>query len=84
LMNREQFRRETGLRPEDRGGESLERWKATGDPDAAESDERGGWSAHSICTVNGGYRSYADPTTGGVDTTVIEGRTGVDPPPERE
>jgi len=84
LMNREQFRRETGLRPEDRGGESLERWKATGDPDAAESDERGGWSAHSICTVNGGYRSHADPTTGGVDTTVIEGRTGVDPPPERE
>jgi len=84
LMNKEQFRRETGLRPEDRGGESMERWKETGDPDAAQGDESGGWSVRSICTVNGGRPSYADPTTGGVETAVIEGRSGVDPPPLRE
>lgn len=43
LMKREQFRRETGLRPEDRGGSSFARWKVTGDPDgdlnAVDGDE---------------------------------------------
>jgi len=55
MMAKEQFRRETGLRPEDRGGRSFEAWRATGDPDnvaamgesdtggsgARESDESG-------------------------------------------
>lgn len=100
MMAREQFRRETGLRPEDRGGRSFAAWRRSGDPDNAEampddeSDESGaesgaegsegtGWGVRSICTVRGGQPSYSDPTTGGVDTTAIDGREGVDPPPER-
>jgi hypothetical protein len=76
----EQFRRETGLRPEDRGrgGEGSE----GGGAETAESDESGGWSVSSICTVRRGSPEYADPTTGGADTTAIEGRPGVDPPPD--
>lgn len=84
LMNREQFRRETGLRPEDRGGESLERWKETGDPDGDTGPDVGGWEVSSICTVRARRPEYADPTTGGVETTAIRGRSGVDPPPVRE
>ena len=47
LMAKEQFRRETGLRPEDRGGRSFTAWRRTGDPDDVdampddESDESG-------------------------------------------
>jgi len=82
LMSREQFRRETGLRPEDRGGKSLERWKETGDPDGDTGPDVGGWEVSSICTVNHRRPEYADPTTGGVETTAIRGRSGVDPPPE--
>jgi hypothetical protein len=83
IMTQEQFRRETGLRPEDRGGESLERWKETGDPDGDADDGTDGWGVRSICTVRSKVPEYADPTTGGVETTAIVGRSGVDPPPER-
>jgi hypothetical protein len=79
-MKKEHFRRETGLRPEDRGGESMERWDETGDPDG---DGSSGWSVASICTVRDGRPEYADPTTGGVETTPITGRPGMDPPPHR-
>jgi hypothetical protein len=84
LMSKEQFRRETGLRPEDRGGQSLERWKETGDPDGDDGDGGSGWEVASICTVRDRRPEYADPTTGGVETTAIRGRSGVDPPPEIE
>ena len=85
LMNREQFRRETGLKPGDRGSrEAVERWKAR---EAGVTGSAGGsgdgWSVESICTVNGGRPNYADPTTGGVETVSIVGRSGVDPPPDR-
>jgi hypothetical protein len=83
LMKREHFRRETGLRPEDRGGESLKRWKETGDPDGDVSGAQSDWEVASICTVQAGQPNYADPTTGGVETTAIRGRSGVDPPPVR-
>jgi len=83
LMAKEQFRRETGLRPEDRGGKSLERWRETGDVEG--DDETGGsWKAAAIETVHGGHRNRADPTSGGTALTQIAGRTGVDPPPTRE
>lgn len=75
IISGEQFRRETGLRPEDRG----EGGTATA---TDESDESGGWQVDSICTVRQGSPNYADPTTGGVEMTAIEGRSGVDPPPE--
>jgi hypothetical protein len=80
LMTKEQFRRETGLRPEDRG--SLERWKETGDPSGETGPDVGGWEVASICTVSTRRPEYADPTTGGVETTPIRGRSGVDPPPQ--
>jgi hypothetical protein len=41
LMKKERFRRETGLRPEDRGGEAFEEWCGEGGREAAESDESG-------------------------------------------
>jgi hypothetical protein len=50
LMAREQFRRETGLRPEDRGGRSFVAWRRTGDPDNVEAmpdDESDGEAASS-------------------------------------
>jgi hypothetical protein len=90
LIKMEQFRRETGLNPEDRGGrEAFERWKdGGGTQSGTESGESGaqseggsssgssdGWGVSSICYVHGGgRREYADPTTGGVETTVIDGR----------
>ena len=81
MMARERFRRETGLRPEDRGESSSDTGAAQS---GAEDSEAGGWAARSICTVNGRQPSYSDPTTGGVDTTAIDGREGADPPPRRE
>jgi hypothetical protein len=73
----EKFRRETGLRPEDRGAAE----RAREGRESAEG-EGAGWSVESICTVRHGSPEYADPTTGGADRTVIAGRKGVDPPPE--
>jgi hypothetical protein len=85
LMAKEQFRRETGLRPEDRGGDCFEEWREgdVGVVSETENEQPRSWSVRSICSVEGGVPEYADPTTGGVDTTVIDGRDGVDPPPER-
>jgi hypothetical protein len=77
LINMEQFRRETGLRPEDRG-EALDR--ADG---AASRDSDSGWTVERICYIEDGRREHADPTTGGVDAGPIDGRAGVDPPPDR-
>jgi len=82
MMNREQtrreFRRDTdGLEPED-CPEAFEDWEDDEDDDGPVSE----WVAESICTVSHGSPDYADPTSGGVETTAIEGREGVDPPPE--
>jgi hypothetical protein len=76
LIADERFRRETGLRPEDRGG-----------AESAESaDESGGgptWEVRSLCEVEGREPRYYDPTSGGVEGGPIDGRGGVDPPPTR-
>lgn len=72
----EKFRRETGLRPEDRGeGGASE----PGESGESESE----WDVTRITTVTYGRRSHADPTAGGASKTAIDGREGVDPPPER-
>ena len=84
IMAKEQFRRETGLRPEDRGGESYDRWQETGDADGGESGESGVWTARSICTVRNREPHHSDPTSGGESLTRIDGRPGADPPPVRE
>jgi hypothetical protein len=36
----------------------------------------------SIVNADQGGPDYHDPTSGGVDTAVIEGSSGVDPPPD--
>jgi hypothetical protein len=84
VMSKEQFRRETGLRPEDRGGESdeFEAWKDGGVVDETGREREQSWSVDSICSVTGRSPQYSDPTTGGVDTTAIDGQEGVDPPPD--
>ena len=82
IIAREHFRRETGLRPEDRGGDGFEAWRG-GDVSGGESDEGGQWQVRAICTVRGREPTFSDPTAGGTRLTPIDGRTGVDPPPER-
>ena len=79
----EKFRRETGLRPEDRGvaGDS-EAGESGAEPEEAAGDGEG-WEAKAICYVKGRRPEYADPTTGGVASTEIDGRPGVDPPASR-
>jgi hypothetical protein len=77
LIRGEKFRRETGLRPSDRGG--CESARAAAEADGGDGS---GWAVDSICTVRHGSPEYADPTTGGADTTAISGRSGVDPPPD--
>jgi len=81
MMNREQVRREfrrdtDGLEPED-CPEEFEDWQDEEDEDGPVSE----WVAESICTVSNRSPDYVDPTSGGVETTAIEGRSGVDPPP---
>jgi hypothetical protein len=74
LIERDRFRRETGLRPEDRGGECITSW--------GEDEGVSGWSVDSIVNADENGPDYHDPTSGGVDTAVIDGSSGVDPPPE--
>jgi hypothetical protein len=69
------------LDPED-CPEELEDWES--EQQAEDDGPVSEWVAESICTVNKRTPEYADPTSGGVDTTVIEGRPGVDPPPTFE
>jgi len=83
IISGEQFRRETGLRPEDRGDCESDSKPADGGDGAAEGDgdTGGGWSVKRLCTVPSKSREHADPQSGGVRTTVIDGRGGgVDPP----
>ena len=95
IINGEQFRRETGLRPEDRGqaendesGES-EPTEAAVDPENQEvlrpGEEIDGnpadnWSVRALCAVPSRTPQYSDPVTGGVGSTEIDGVSGVDPP----
>jgi hypothetical protein len=82
IMNRQQtrreFRRDTGgLEPED-SVEAFEEWQEEQE-DGLDAE----WVAESICTVSHKSPEYADPTSGGVETTEIVGRPGVDPPPDK-
>ena len=96
IISGEEFRRETGLRPEDRGqaekdesGES-EPTETAVDPDNQEvlspgeeidaPDPADDWSVRSLCAVPSRSPEYSDPTTGGVNTHEIDGISGVDPP----
>ena len=85
VMKRGRFRREKGLQPGDRGSrEAWETWKAReAGVIGSDGGSEGRWTVESICTVRTAIREYADPTTGGVETATISGRSGVDPPPDR-
>jgi hypothetical protein len=75
----EKFRRETGLRPEDRGNATGD--TETGETDGEDGDEDGeGWSLKHLCEVSRDEPEYYEPADGGVDMTQIDGADGVDPP----
>lgn len=81
IISGEQFRRETGLRPKDRGEVGTTTNTTTSGAGGDESGESGrSWRVDSICTVRGSEPEYHGPTTGGVDVSVVEGRPGMDPP----
>jgi hypothetical protein len=72
VIRDEEFRRETGLRPEDRG-------ETDGDLEEADGSD---WSVGSICTVPEATKRpvRVEPSDGGTRTRRIDGRRGVDPP----
>lgn len=76
LIRADKFRQETGLRPEDRGGECMDEWSSA----SSESGESE-WSVKSITDCPPSGPEYHDPTTGGVDCSKIDGVDNVDPPP---
>lgn len=78
LMERDRFRRETGLRPEDRGGGCVESWSEQD----GDSDGGAAWKVDAIVNASPEGPDYHDPTSGGVETAVIEGVSNADPPPE--
>jgi hypothetical protein len=77
IISGEQFRRETGLRPQDRG-------EAAGDTAAAENDTadgEDGWGLKRMCEVSRSGPNYYEPDDGVAETVGIEA-TGTDPPRE--
>ena len=84
IISDEQFRRETGLRPEDRGDSKASETDAD-DACADASDDMGQtpdddeWECKAICTVKDRQRNYTDPTTGGASRSRIDGRPHLDP-----
>ena len=73
-----EFREETGLRPEDRGGECFQAWRE----EEADSDDVTAWKVDAIVNADAEGPEYHDPTSGGVETAVIEGVSNADPPPD--
>jgi len=77
----EQWRRETGLRPEDRGScEASEMDAETTEGDAPADAPEGSWTAENICRVSQNEPNYYPPEPGGRLTGPIDGRPGADPP----
>ena len=84
----EKFRRETGLRPEDRGSvsEGTSEGATEGAEAASEASESDGseWEvAHVEYVEAPRIRNRTNPTAGGVRTVTIDHRPEVDPPPTR-
>ena len=76
----EEFRRETGLRPEDRGAAESDGAEAASDGSDGDGEESEGWQVDQLCHVDRGEPEYFDATAGGRLTGPIDGRSGVDPP----
>lgn len=77
LIADERFRRETGLRPEDRGEADSGDESA---PSGGATEEGPTWTVDALCEVEGREPNYYDPTAGGIRGGPIDGRDGVDPP----
>lgn len=82
IISGEEFRRETGLRPSDRGDcESDSKAAHGGDTDADDTDDtEEGWTVKRLCTVPSKSREHIDASAGGVNVTTIDGSNCVDPP----
>lgn len=80
----EEFRRETGLKPSQRGEANTSTSDTETAQSDAESDEGEGWEVGSVCKVQHGKPEYHDPASGGALMTAIDGRPGMDPPAERD
>jgi hypothetical protein len=82
IISGEQFRRETGLKPSDRGDCESDSKPADDDDSGANGgDGTAGWSVKHLCTVPSKSREHVDADAGGVDVTAIDGHGGgVDPP----
>jgi hypothetical protein len=81
LIKGEQFRRETGLRPEDRGQSESDSEGRETDTDG-EQDTEGdgeGWTLDCLCDVSNGRPEYYTPENSTVDTTAIDGTTASQP-----
>jgi hypothetical protein len=85
LIRDEQFRRETGLRPEDRGGDNDNDAEVREGAEWLESDgadDEPEWDVRRLCAVHSRSPQYSDPTAGGSRSITVEARSGVDPPRE--
>ena len=85
IIKGEEFRRETGLRPEDRGDPRVNSEGSEGHAEDAREDGEGsegegaGWTFENICDVSRGRPEYYDPGGGGVSTARIDGRGNSEP-----
>ena len=80
IISGEQFRRETGLRPSDRGDCESDSKAADGDDSDPGDGDDSGWSVRHLCAVPSKTRNHVDADAGGVNVTTIDGSNCVDPP----
>jgi hypothetical protein len=84
LITKERFRRETGLRPEDRGEVESDEKIDCEQTEALEGDSEG-WDVKRIVSVtkHKNERKYSDPTSGGVEMVEIDGNDSIHLPAVR-
>ena len=84
MITKERFRRETGLRPEDRGEVESDGKVDCEQTEALEGDSEG-WDVKRIVSVtkHKNERKYSDPTSGGVEMVEIDGNDSIHLPAVR-
>jgi hypothetical protein len=88
LIQDEEFRRETGLRPEDRGGDNDNETAETREGaewlgEDGREEEEPEWDVRRLCSVHSRSPKYSDPTAGGAMSITVEARRdSLDPPRE--
>lgn len=90
LIRDDEFRRETGLRPEDRGGDNDNETETEAEVrEGAEwlesdgADDEPEWDVRRLCSVHSRSPQYSDPTAGGCRSITVEAREGVVDPPRK-